>query len=397
MSRPSHVPAELVVDYDAYADVSIEKQISNFEGWRSVGPVVWTDSNSGHWIVLSMSGCRSVLSDATTYSSAKPGQGTALVQVERPPLVPIEMDGAEQRQYRKVLIPLFSPQRVSLMEATVRDIARSLIDEFVERGSCEAVAEYARPLAGAMFMQLMDWPLADRHQLEHLVNLEINGPPEATTAEERAAAKRRAHEELGTYVEARLAERRESPDRAADMTTVLMNSTINDGELMPEDNLVSMLRLLAIAGLDTTQSVLSQTLSYLSEHTDAQAYVREHRSEIPRLVEEFLRLGAPALPSRTATVDCVLEGVKIAAGDTVHVPLPASNRDSGEFENPFILDLTRVVNRHVAFSVGPHKCIGAALARVVLAVALEEFHDAIGSYRSINSDSHVACGAVGRT
>ena len=107
MARPDHVPAELVVDFDAYAKLTIDEQMAKVEELRKVGPVVWTDHNNGHWVVLSMSGARTVLSDAVTFSSAKPGQGTSLSVLPREMHVPIEMDGADHRQYRKILIPLF--------------------------------------------------------------------------------------------------------------------------------------------------------------------------------------------------------------------------------------------------------------------------------------------------
>jgi cytochrome P450 len=173
------------------------------------------------------------------------------------------------------------------------------------------------------------------------------------------------------------------------MTTVIMNSTLADGSPIPERQLVALLRLLSIAGLDTTQSVLSQSLAYLGTHPEAQDYVRQNRAEIPHVVEEFLRWNAPAMPSRSATADAVVDGVRIAAGDTVHLLLAASNRDGQEFENALMIDFTRAVNRHVAFAAGPHKCIGAALARVILAAALDEFHHAIGSYTVLEADSHV--------
>jgi cytochrome P450 len=110
------------------------------------------------------------------------------------------------------------------------------------------------------------------------------------------------------------------------------------------------------------------------------------------MVEELLRWNTPAVPNRTAMEDVELGGVRIAAGDTVQCLLQAANRDEDEFPNASTTDFTRTVNRHVAFSVGVHKCIGAALARVILASALDEFHRQISDYRVIDSKSHI--GAV---
>ena len=228
---------------------------------------------------------------------------------------------------------------MNILEATVRELARTLISEFTARGTCEAVVDYARPLASAMFMKLMDWPLEDTPELERLTDMELNGPPDATTVDERNAGRQQAIIELDRYAMAQIALRHAAPAEAADMTTVIMNSTLADGGPIGEKELASMLRLLSIAGLDTTQSVMSQTLAYLGTHPEAQEYVRENRAEIPRLVEEFLRFNTPAMPSRVATVDYVVDGVQIAAGDTMHLLLSASNRDEQEFENPLVIDV----------------------------------------------------------
>ncbi|WP_344456360.1 cytochrome P450 [Actinocorallia aurantiaca] len=385
--RPDHVPADLVVDFNAFSGDSIEQALEKAESWRRLGPVVWTDHNGGHWVITSHAGVRQVLSDAARFSSAQPRKGVTLVEVDRELHVPIEMDGDEHRQYRRLLIPLFSPRRVQQMQDTIRDVARSLIAGFGERGSCEVVAEYARPLASSMFLGMLDWPLKDREMLEHLAELQLNGPANATQ-EERAAAKLDAGNQIAQYVRDRVAERRSGVKATEDMTSVIIDSTLDDGAPIPENKLVALLRLLMIAGLDTTQSVLSQSLAYLGEHPEAQEYLRTHPEEIPAIVEEFLRMGAPAMPSRTATADTEVEGVRIAKGDTVHCLIAAANHDAAEYDQPDIAVFTRAVNRHVAFSVGPHKCIGAPLARVVLAAALEEFHRAVASYSVVAAQSH---------
>ena len=389
MARPAHVPNELIVDLDLFGGESIDELLAKIEEWRKVGPVLWSDHNHGHWVALSAEAVRAVLSDPKSFSSAEPRRGTTLTDVDRPLQVPIEMDGTEHRQYRRLLIPLFSPVRVQVLEATVREMARSLIAEFAVKGSCDVVADFARPLASGMFMQLMDWPLADRSQLEHLADLGLNGPPNATPAE-RSAAKLESHMKIAEYVTSQITRRREGDPGIADgdMTTVIMNSTLDDGVPIADDKLVGMLRLLLFAGLDTTQSVLSQSLYYLSTHPEAQQHLRSHRDEIPRAVEEFLRWTAPANPSRTATVDCEIGGVRILKGDTVLCMPAAADRDAAEFDEPGVVDLTRKINRHIAFSAGPHKCIGSALARVVLAAAVDEFHQAVDTYQLDAASSH---------
>ena len=386
---PTHVPPDRVVDFNAYDQGVIYDVLALAEEWRGLGPIVWTPRNGGHWVILGAEETRVVLSDSQVYSSSTPKRGVTVLEIERELHVPIEMDGDEHRQYRRVLTPLFSPGRVASLQEKISDLATNLASQIATKGSCEFVTDYARPLVSAMFLGLLDWPLEDRLKLEKLADLSLNPPGE--TMQERGANKAKATAEIDDYVRQRIAERRGAP-ADQDTTTRIMNSTIFDGQAIPDDKLVSMMRLVMIAGLDTTQSVLSQAITYLGRNPDAQQYVREHLSELGPIVEEFLRLGAPALPSRIAEEDVEIGGVSVKKGEALMLMLPVANRDAGEFSDPLVHDLVRSVNRHLAFAVGPHKCIGAPLARVVLATALRRFHEQVPAYETRDAASHV--GAV---
>jgi cytochrome P450 len=388
-SRTSHVPDRLVVDYDAFGPESAEELLRKAREWRKLGPVVWTDHNYGHWVVLAAADVRRVLSQPQIFSSSKPGQGITLTRSERELHVPLELDGDEHRQYRKLLTPLFSPVRVRTLEVQARRISRELLDDMVEKQECDIVADFARPLASAMFLGLVDWPMSDRHRLEELVELVINGFPGASQ-DEQAQVKGQAIAEMGAYCRERVLERRRNPTE--DMTSVILNSTLADGNTIPDSRLIPMLILLCIAGLDTTQSVLSRSLDYLGRNDSARAAFRANLDNLPTMVEELLRWNTPAVPNRTVMQDVELGGVQMLAGDTVQCLLQAANRDDDEFPDASTADFNRTANRHVAFSVGVHKCIGAALARVILGSALDEFHSRIEDYRVIDSTSHT--GAV---
>lgn len=385
MTRPSHVPDERVVDYDAFAPITIAEMRDEAERWRPKGSVLWTDRNGGHWVVISAAVAREVLGDPRRFSSARPGQGVTLTAADRPLHVPLEMDPPEHRTYRALLIPLFAPNRVALLQESARRIARERIRAVVGAGYCEVVGDVARPLASSMFLQLMDWPLEDREMLEGIVEQWLNGPM-GVAPEERARLKMEAGRRADAYCRAQVARR--AAGAAEDMTTTLMSSTV-DGEPIDPEMLVRLLKLLMIAGLDTVYSTLSQSMALLAARPTAQRYVRDNVDDLPRIVEELLRWNAPAQVTRTATADAELGGVRIAAGDTVHCLIAAVNRDGEEFDSPLELDFTRSTNRHVTFSAGPHRCIGSAMARMMLAVALEEFHTAIPSYELESEESHL--------
>ena len=388
MVRPAGVPEERIIDYDAFDRISIADMRAQAEEWRSLGNVLWTEHNGGHWVVLSAAVTREVLGKPQNFSSAKPNQGVSLTHAERLLHVPLEMDPPEHRQYRAILIPLFAPNRVRLLEENARRICRERIDEFAAKGSCEIVNDFARPLASSMFLQLMDWPVDDRRMLEEIVEQWLNGPM-GVSPEERGRLKAEAGRQADAYCREQVALRQDaSADEAPDMTTILMRSTVA-GEPIPESMLIRLLKLLMIAGLDTVYSTLSQSFGYLGRHPESQQYIRENPEEMPRIVEELLRWNAPAQVTRTAMVDAEFDGMAVRAGDSVHCLIAAVNRDGDEFENPLQVDFTRKINRHMTFSAGPHKCIGSAMARVILAAALDEFHTAIPAYELVSEDSHL--------
>jgi cytochrome P450 len=172
------------------------------------------------------------------------------------------------------------------------------------------------------------------------------------------------------------------------MTTMLMGATVF-GEPIPENRLIGVLLLLMIAGLDTTQSAISQSIEELAVQQERQRELRANPDRIPMMTEELLRWTAPAGPYRSAVRDTELGGVTMKKGDRVNFMVQVANRDPAEFEAPQTVDLDREVNRHMAFGLGPHKCIGAALARTVLTAALDEFHAAIPTYSLADSSSHL--------
>jgi cytochrome P450 len=376
------IPDHLVVDYDAFGPSSIDEMLRNADAWRARGPVLWTERNGGHWLVVSHEANRDVLTNAGVFCS---GEGTAVTRMgDRPPFVPVELDGQEHQAYRKVLMPLFAPARIQTVESAVRALSQELLRDFGDRDRLEVVAEFARPLASSVFLSLVDWPFDDRHVLEDMVERELNAP--GATDEEIALVKAQAIADIAAYCASQVARRRTAPTE--DMTTVLMATEI-DGAPIPDVRLVSMLVLLMIAGLDTTQSVLSRAFAHLAQNSSQQERFRADPASIPLLAEELIRYGGPAGPNRAATETIDFHGVRIEAGDRVHCMLQAANRDPLEFDTPNDVVLDRDVNRHLTFGVGPHKCIGAALARIVVSVALEEFHHKYRSYELVSSTSHL--------
>ena len=136
-----------------------------------------------------------------------------------------------------------------------------------------------------------------------------------------------------------------------------------------------------MAGLDTVAAAIGFDLNYLAKNPDEQARLRAQPELIKPAVEELLRAYPTITPVRRATKDVTFEGILIKQGDVIVCPSMVANRDPAEFPEPDRIDLTREINRHVAFAYGPHRCLGSHLARRELVIGLEEWLARIGPFR----------------
>jgi len=168
--------------------------------------------------------------------------------------------------------------------------------------------------------------------------------------------------ELRTYYKGLIDRRRSDPQD--DLVSELTSARV-DGELLTEEQLLSYCELMVVAGNETTRNAISGGLLAFSEHRDEWEKLRRHTELLPTAVEEILRWVSPITHfTRTATEDREVLGNKIRAGDELALFYPSANRDEEVFEDPFSFRIDRRPNRHLAFGIGEHFCIGAHLARV---------------------------------
>jgi cytochrome P450 len=168
--------------------------------------------------------------------------------------------------------------------------------------------------------------------------------------------------ELFEYFNALTASRRANP--TDDLASTIANATI-DGEPLPDVDAVSYYLIIATAGHDTTSSTVSGGLQALMEHPGQLRRLRADPGLLTSATEEMIRWVTPVKEfMRTATADTEIAGVPVAEGESVLLSYPSANRDEAVFENPFVFDVARAPNRHLAFGFGVHFCLGAALARM---------------------------------
>jgi cytochrome P450 len=180
------------------------------------------------------------------------------------------------------------------------------------------------------------------------------------------------------YFEEQVADRQLMPGN--DLVSELLRSEIDGAPLTPKHVLGSCF-LLLMAGIDTTWSSIGSSLWHLATHPADRDRLVDEPELIPTAVEELLRAYAPVTMARVATTDTEVGGCPVSAGDKVLLPFPAGNRDPDKFEQPGRVIIDRARNRHFAFGIGIHRCLGSNLARMELAVAIQEWLERFPRFR----------------
>ncbi|WP_155927697.1 cytochrome P450 [Mycolicibacterium sp. CBMA 234] len=380
------VPADLVVDLDVYDPtlaVPVDVMPEKITELADKGPVVFSTAHGGHWIVTHYKEIHEVLTDTETFSSYP---NNLVTPADFGKFIPLELDPPDHTSYRRVLQPLFSPQRMKKLGEDIRVVVNELIDKFAADGEAEFISAFAHELPARVFLALMDWPVEDAPLFSEATDAILFGKP-GGTEEESQQAIMAASLTVAGYFSTVIADRRGKT--GDDVTTTLVNTEVElpDGNrLLNDEELFRMFFLLLMGGLHTVQGSLAWSVVHLTKNPQQRDAILADPSLIPKAVEEILRIEAAVIPGRRATRDVLLGGVQIAKDDQLITPLCAANWDAQEFGNPEELDIERHPNRHLSFGAGPHRCLGSHLGRIELVIALEELHRRIPDYQLVDSD-----------
>ena len=278
-------------------------------------------------------------------------------------------DPPKHTAHRGLLMRLITPKRLKEIEEFMWRLADRQIDEFIGRGECEFVHDYANPFTLFVIADLLGVPEQDHDSFRE----ELQGDERPT--QQRGAMAHKPleflYERFRRYIEDR---RREPRD---DVMTELATATFPDGTLPEVDDVMLIAANLFAAGGETTARLLSTMLRFLGDRPELQRQLRDRRDLIPNFVEETLRLETPLHAQfRLARVPATVGGVDLPAGTTVMMLNGAANRDPRQFDHPDELRLDRVNGRHhLGFGFGIHTCAGAPLARAEARISLERILD----------------------
>lgn len=301
------------------------------------------------------------------------------------PLIPLNVDPPLHAKYRKLLDPLFAPRRMDAQEQDITRRVNGFIDAFIERGECNFSEEFAELLPSSVFLGLMGLPEDQLHMFIHLrdgiLHPDKIDPDAQLDPDRRRAVQAATGQEIYDYFGGVIADRQRAP--RDDVISGFLAAEI-DGERLSADEVLDILFLFLIAGLDTVSDSLTCFYAFLAQNPEHRRMIVADPAVIPSAVEELLRWESPvpAGVPRVATEDTELpNGQKVAKGTAIVVSYGAANVDPGAFAESTAVRFDRRDNRHIAFGGGVHRCLGSHLARRELRVTLREWHRRIPDYR----------------
>lgn len=334
---------------------------------RDKCPVAWSDRFGGFYALTRYDDVTKAALDYQTFTSAQKTPIPEATGPDRPPRAPAEVDPPIHGDFRDVLNRFFTPDRIRLLEPVMRRAARDLLGRCISLGNADAVESFTFFMPIQVQCIFLGISVEDAQKIKTIVNRIIDAG-----AAGDGTAHKEANDEIYDYIDGVVNARRKTPYDPNDVISSLLNESVGGRKLTQED-VVGTIRLFLQAGHGTTTNALGSIIRHLGSTPVDQKRLRDEPQLIPQAIEEILRAWTPVrLVGRRTTCDVEVEGTVIPKGSKVGLMVAAANRDSTKFDDADTVDFDRKPNRHIAFGYGVHRCIGAALARAQLRVAVEE-------------------------
>jgi len=361
-----------ITDFDHTDPRWTEDPYPIWDKLRAAGPVVHTDRFLGVYMPTTYEAVKQIAYDTEHFSSRR-----IIVRNVRPPITasapPITSDPPEHKPAKQMLLPPFTPDAVKKLEPRVREICNELIDQFIGDSAVDAAARYTRHVPVRTIAHMLGIPEQDSDLFIKWIHdiLELGITDDDVMV--------RAINEMSVYFAGHIAARRRTP--TDDLISTLMKARDANGQPFSDMHVVGTLRLLLIAGIDTTWSAIGASLWHLAKTPSDRARLIAEPELMPTAVEEFLRAYAPVTMAREVMKETTISGCPVKPDNMVLLSFPAANRDPAVFPDADKVVIDRRENRHAAFGLGIHRCVGSNLARMEMTVALEEWLKRIPDFR----------------
>lgn len=359
------------------------------DAMREESPVFFNEFAQGYWVFTRHDAVQDVYKRQDLFSSE------SITAWEPDPeyrFIPTQVDAPDHVKYRRMVNPWFAPRQMEQADATVREICRKYVAEVAPAGGCDFVSTFAMRYPTEVFLAVMGIDVAMTDQIVDWVEdffKGFGGDPDGVEPMHEALVSIRG------YWASVIAERRAAPAPAdGDLVSHLLQAKI-DGRPLTDDEMLDMLEVLVLAGLDTTRGSLGYIFRHLADHPEHRRRLIDEPELVPSFVEEALRF-YPIIfgNARKVIRDAEFHGVSLKKGDMVYGLVGGANRDPRHFAqaDEFVID--RKKNNHFGFASGPHRCLGMHLARRELQVAVEEWLAVIPDFRVATDEALVERGGA---
>ncbi|OBF17706.1 cytochrome P450 [Mycobacterium kubicae] len=359
--------AKLLADPQAYTDEPrLHAALTHL---RAAAPVAWVDvpNYRPFWAITKYADVMDIERDNMLFTNwPRPVLATIEgdeLQAAAGVRTLIHLDDPQHRVVRAIGADWFRPKAMRAMKLRIDELAKSYVDKMLAVGpECDFAQQVAVNYPLYVIMSLLGLPESDFPRMlkltQELFGSDDNEYKRGTTNEDQLPALL----DMFAYFNQVTATRRQHPTE--DLASAIANARI-DGEPLSDLETVSYYLIVATAGHDTTSATISGGLHALIENPDQCRRLRCDLSLMPRATEEMIRWVTPVKHfMRTAAQDTVVRETPIAAGESLLLSYASANRDEDIFPDPFVFDVGREPNKHLAFGYGVHFCMGAALARM---------------------------------
>jgi cytochrome P450 len=359
---------DFATDWDHTDPTWVNDPYPIWDDLRERCPVAHTDRYTGGWFPTTHEMVAQIANDLEHFTSRM----VVITNNKFPPgsvapiggAPPITSDPPFHQFARRLILPAFAPGPINALEGQIRALCTKHLDALGDAKEFDAGAQFAQFIPPGVIAKMLGFPEEDEDQFREFVHvvLDLVDLP----VEERAPL----FEPMALYLDQQIEDHLANP--RDDLTNYLLNVEFNGVKLAPE-HVRGTIVLILVAGIDTTWSAIGSAIWHLAQHPDDLARLVNEPELMPLAVEEFLRFYAPVTMARLVKEDLEFHGCPMKKDDWVLLGFPAANRDPAMFDDADTFIIDREVNRHAAFGLGIHRCVGSNLARLELRLAVEEF------------------------
>jgi cytochrome P450 len=375
-------------DYDIFDPEYVKDPVPIWRDLRERCPIAHSDRWGGSWMPTRYADLQEMVRMVPALSSKSPtvvpappnlrmklAQERAKYGTENPP---ITADPPEQKPYKQLLLPFFSPKAMEKYRPITETLCHSLLDGLAGRDQCDAAADYAQQIPPRIIAHILG---IDPGRADEFVEW-TRGALEFGQTDPESRAKYR--EIVRGFFADLVAERRRNP--GDDAVSVLVRSEV-EGVPLSDYTVIGICNLILFAGIDTTWSSIGAALWHLAGHAGDRQRLYAEPDLFPTAVEELLRFYSPVTMARKVTEPVTMGDVTFSPGERVLLNFPAANHDPEVFDRPDEVVLDRQRNRHIAFGIGIHRCAGSNLARMEMEVALRTWFERIADFELSDPDA----------